>query len=477
MKSKSSNIPRPTAERKVSAIVGRGARAKSRKGIKTAPAVVALPVVHQPEDEEEIVDELPRKRITAKKKLSKAKVVHTGQVQALKPSELKDSNFQSPRSRKSLDTENAWATFLAAGDSQLKNTGPVGSGLQSANSSTPDPVQPPPKVSPSRKSRRRDTDSTIPSVLEESTSSPESAEELTQESPSFAPHIIALAQFQKILSKHPRMLAAAAVFTLLLTGFLFGRLQSGSSVEEEERDLAKPSPQLVKELNAALALIESGQSSEALQTIQTLSAKHPDVSSLDYLAALAAMQAGDLKTAQEMASLSIAKNQKVSDSLVLLSMTESGAGSRGTTSLRDPKIVRESLLREAVESDVANPFPMIELASFLRSQKRDDEAIQLLKAANARLHPIDTHVVVQTSIQLMKLQQMPDEQLPAVANEGTISEIFASIYISLRKKDYNQAAIALEKGRHQAPPDLFAYLINDPVFKPFHAEPVMTRAL
>jgi hypothetical protein len=120
---------------------------------------------------------------------------------------------------------------------------------------------------------------------------------------------------------------------------------------------------------------------------------------------------------------------------------------------------------------------MIELASFLRSQKRDDEAIQLLKAANARLHPIDTHVVVQTSIQLMKLQQMPDEQLPAVANEGTISEIFASIYISLRKKDYHQAAIALEKGRHQAPPDLFAYLINDPVFKPFHAEPVMTRAL
>lgn len=189
------------------------------------------------------------------------------------------------------------------------------------------------------------------------------------------------------------------------------------------------------------------------------------------------MQAGDLKTAQERASLSISKNQKVSDSLVLLSMTESGVGTGGKSSLRDPKIVREALLREAVNADVANPFPMIELASFLRSQKRDEEALDLLRAANARLHPIDTHVVVQTSIQLMKLQQMPDEQLPSACSEGSITEIFSSVYISLRKKDYNQAAIALEKGRQQATPDLFAYLINDPVFKPFLSEPVMTRAL
>jgi hypothetical protein len=120
---------------------------------------------------------------------------------------------------------------------------------------------------------------------------------------------------------------------------------------------------------------------------------------------------------------------------------------------------------------------MIELASFLRSQKRDEEALELLRAANARLHPIDTHVVVQTSIELMKLEQTPDEELPAVGTEGSITEIFSSIYISLRKKDYNQVAIALEKGRHQASPDLFAYLINDPVFKPFITEPVMTRAL
>ena len=471
MKSKASNIPPPSAERKVSAIVGKGARAKSRKGIKTSPTVVALPVLHEPDDEEEIFDELPRKRTTAKK-VAQFKDVHTGQVQVQKPSKDRDSNFRLSRAKKAVHGENAWVSFLSVGDSQRKDkdTDHIGSSPQSANSCSQDSVQPPPKVSLRRKSRRRDTDSMVSSLLEESTSSPESAEELTKESPFLASQSIALA-------KHPRALAAAAVFVLLLTGFLFGRLQSGSSAEEEERALTKPSPQLVKELNEALALIESGESSEALQKIQSLSAKHPDVSSLDYLAALAAMQAGDLKTAQERASLSVSKNQKVSDSLVLLSMTESGAGTGGKSSLRDPKIVRESLLREAVNADVANPFPMIELASFLRRQKRDEEALDLLRAANARLHPIDTHVVVRTSIQLMKLQQMPDEQLPAAFSEGSITEIFSSVYISLRKKDYNQAAIAIEKGRQQAAPDLFAYLINDPAFKPFLSEPVMTRAL
>ena len=465
MKENPLQIPHPSSERKVSPIIGRGARAvgSTRKDRRSVLEDYDTTFDNDSEDhlEEDVLREPRRKRISTRKE-----------------SNINDSSTRQSKTRKTVESQTRGAVFHPAGSSRTEeNTTHIGSDLKPANSLKSDSVLPPPKVSPSRKYRRRNTDSMVSSVFEESTSSPESAEELTKESPFLTPQAIVLAHFQKILAKHPRMLAAAAVFTLLLTGFLFGRLQSGSSVEEEERDLAKPSPQLVRELNAALALIESGQSSEALQTIQTLSAKHPDVSSLDYLAALAAMQAGDLKTAQEMASLSIAKNQKVSDSLVLLSMTEAIAGAGGKSSLRDPKIVRESLLREAVNADVANPFPMIELASFLRGQKRDDEALELLSAANARLHPINTHVVVQTSIQLMKLQQMPDEELPAACSEGSITEIFSSVYISLRKKDYKQAAIALEKGRHQASPDLFAYLINDPVFKPFHAEPVMTRVL
>lgn len=446
MKVKPSQIPDSSSERKVSPILGRGARVA--KSSRKKRLLVKEDEREDLDDNWDDGDELPqhsiRKRITA-------------QI----GSNAKSSKFQP------------------AGDSQVKeeDTGDVSSSPQPVNCAPSDSVQPPPKVSPSPKSTRHDTDFTPRFALEESTAISESGDKTTEEPFSLKRQAFILANLQKILARHSRILAAAAVFLLLLMGFLLGKLQSGSSAEGDEGVLAKPSPQLVKELNEALALIESGESSDALQKIQALSAKHPDVYSLDYLAAISAMQAGDFKTAQEKASLSITKNQKVSDSLVLLSMTEAIAGAGGKSSLRDPKIVRESLLREAVNADVANPFPMIELASFLRGQKRDDEALELLSAANARLHPINTHVVVQTSIQLMKLQQMPDEELPAACSEGSITEIFSSVYISLRKKDYKQAAIALEKGRHQASPDLFAYLINDPVFKPFHAEPVMTRVL
>ncbi|MFM8764399.1 MAG: hypothetical protein ACKOEZ_06150, partial [Spartobacteria bacterium] len=330
-----------------------------------------------------------------------------------KESNAKGSGSRSSRTRKPVETQSPRGVLQTAETSQSgENTMEPGDSSQSSHASHSDSVQPPPKVSPARKSRKSKS-STHDLAPEEPTPSLEDAEQPSVKFDYASQWGMAVVFFQKIRVNHPRLLAAAAVFLLLLTGFLFGRLQPGTSSLEEQRATVKPSPQLVKELNEALALIEGGESSKAFQKIQNLSDKHPDVSSLDYLAALAALQAGDIKTAQEKATLSITKNQKISDSLVLLSMTESGAGTGGKSSLRDPKIVRESLLREAVNADVANPFPMIELASFLRSQKRDEEALDLLRAANARLHPIDTHVVVQTSIELMKLQQTPDDELPA----------------------------------------------------------------
>ncbi|MEI8292453.1 MAG: hypothetical protein WCG66_00530 [bacterium] len=272
--------------------------------------------------------------------------------------------------------------------------------------------------------------------------------------------------------------AAALVFLgFSILGFLVGKLTTGSQTEENPVNLSKPTPSVLQDISDALALATAGQPADALLKLQVLANKNSEIPSLDYLIALTAMQSGDLKTAQERATMSLQKKQKVSDALVLLSLTESAGAGAGKASLRDPRLVRESLLRQAVESDVANPFPMIELASFLRAQKRDAEALDLLKAANDRLHPIDTHVVVATSIQLLHLQQTPDDKLPAVVNDGSIPEIFASIYISLRKKDYKQAAVALEKGRHQASPDLFSYLINDPAFKPFRSEPVLSQVL
>lgn len=476
MEKTSKKIPRPGAPRKVSAVVGKGVRAKTLKNRSTAHPTAAA--------------EDPTKDAAGELGAAVMKLLASSVVQPLDISEQEDApkkTRQRISTRGSLNHDvvqtgplkkkRALKAPLASDQSTEENNRSDRDDRQSPFVHFEQGVQPPPKVSARRKSRASQVSSLPAPDLQDIAPDTYGSEQSTQKT---LLHWLSLAcnsRFVSRLKTHPRALAAVAVFGLLLAGFFIGTLQSRTAPETEAATLAKPSPELVKELNAALALIESGESSEALRKIQILSAKHPDVSSLDYLAALAALQAGDFKTAHEKASLSITKNQKVSDSLVLLSMSESVGGTSGGSSLRDPKIVRESLLREAVTADVASPFPMIELASFLRSQKRDEEALELLRAANARLHPIDTHVVVQTSIQLMKLQQMPDEQLPSASSEGSITEIFASVYISLRKKDHKQAAIALEKGRHQASPDLFAYLINDPVFKPFQTEPVMTRAL
>jgi tetratricopeptide (TPR) repeat protein len=467
MKAKAKNIPGLNTERKVSAIVGRGARSKNRKRAKISPTFVSLPAFQQVDEEEEYFDESPQ-------------YVHIGQFQVQKAFKATGSNSRKSQTKKAVHTENAWVSFKPAGRSQSKDgdTAPVGSSPQTVASSTLDLVPAPTNVSSNRESTTRDTDFILSSSIEDSIAALEVGDKNTEEPSATWCQSTIPVNLQKILPTRFRILAAAAVFVLLVTGLILGKLpSSSSSIEGEKRALVEPSPQLFKELNEALVLIESEQSSEALQKIQALSAKHPDVTSLDYLAALSAMQAGDLQTAQEKAALSITKNQKVSDSLVLLSMTESSTETGGKSSLRDSKIVRESLLRKAVNADVSNPFPMIELASFLRSQMRDDEALDLLRAANARMHPIDTHVVVQTSIQLMELQQTPDEELPVASSEGSISEIFSSIYISLRKKDYEKAATALEKGRHQASPDLFAYLIRDPVFRPFQTEPIIAQAM
>jgi|GEM_PF-1154625 len=487
MKDNPSRIPHPSSERKVSPIIGRGARptrvARKKRRLVDEDYYEISEDDHERGLHDGLLEESPRKR-TPTRKGDSAKVEITDLPVTPKMAEsepqfrLSITAEVSTITPKAAESEPAPSTLQPAATELIaaQTANDDGNASQSSNSLRSDSVQPPPKVAPGQISKRNSSANHDP-ALEEPVSSSEIVEEPSEKIVYANQRGMAVGYFQKIRAKRPRILAAAAVFLLLSIGFLSGRLQTGTSPSEEDRAAAKAGPQLVKELNEALALIESGESSTAFQKIQALSEKHPDVSSLDYLAALAAMQAGDLKSAQEKATLSITKNQKISDSLVLLSMTESSAAAGEKSSLRDPKIVRENLLRDAVNEDVANPFPMIELASFLRSQKRDDEALDLLHAANARLHPIDTHVVVQTSIALMKLQQLPDEELPAARAEGSIAEIFSSVYISLRRKDYNQAAIALEKGRHQASPDLFTYLINDPVFKPFRTEPVMTNVL
>ena len=164
MKSKAKNIPGLNTERKVSAIVGRGARAKNRKGTRTTPAFVAVPVLPPEDDEEENFDEPPRKRTTAKK-ITQIKDVHTGQLQVQKPSKVRDSNLQPSRSRKAVDTENGWASFPTDEDSQVKDTDLFASSPQPGKSPNLESVTPPPTVFTRRKPKKPTTITQAPSLI------------------------------------------------------------------------------------------------------------------------------------------------------------------------------------------------------------------------------------------------------------------------------------------------------------------------
>jgi len=273
----------------------------------------------------------------------------------------------------------------------------------------------------------------------------------------YGPSIQLPKSFAKLRPAH--FAAAAAVVAALACGFLLGGLGG-------EPQTARPVPapdDAIAEMDKAMALLSAGDSTGALALLGGVEKKHGGAPSLDYMAALAALHAGDTDAAGKHAKASIEKNERVSDALVLQSMIEVSPPSSRTL-IRDPKSVREALLRRSIAHDPANPFPMVELAGVLRSQGRVEEALAVLKGAKDRLHPVDTHVVVETSLLLAELQTKVDAELPPAAEDGPLPEMFASVYISLRKGRADLASKALERCRRLSGPDLFDYVMGDPAF-------------
>ena len=273
----------------------------------------------------------------------------------------------------------------------------------------------------------------------------------------YGPSIQLPKSFAKLRPAH--FAAAAAVVAALACGFLLG---GPGGEPQTARPVPAPADAIV-EMDKAMALLSAGDPAGALALLGGVEKKHGGAPSLDYMMALAALHAGDTAAAGRHAKASIEKNERVSDALVLQSMVEVSPPSSGTL-IRDPKFVREALLRRAIAHDPFNPFPMVELAGVLRSQGRGEEALAALKGAKDRLHPVDTHVVVETSLLLAELQAKADSELPAAAEDGPLPEMFASVYISLRKGRADLAAKALERCRRLSSPDLFGYIIGDPAF-------------
>jgi hypothetical protein len=85
---------------------------------------------------------------------------------------------------------------------------------------------------------------------------------------------------------------------------------------------------------------------------------------------------------------------------------------------------------------------------------------------------VDSHTVVDVTIALLDLQNLPDNELPEKINpDNDVAARFSSSYVAMRKGDFARAASLLKTCRNTLPGDLYYYLINDPAMRKFVRQP------
>ena len=217
-------------------------------------------------------------------------------------------------------------------------------------------------------------------------------------------------------------------------------------------------------LSEAIGDLRGGQPRHTLDSLKSLLAKFPQTSSLNYLAALAALQAGQPIAAESFVKESMRMDQRVSDSLALLAMLEK----RKQDLTGEGKARAQELLRAAITADAANPNPHFELAMMLRDGNRREDARQELRAAQARLNPIDSHAVIESTVALMKLKDSADSSLlQSKASPRNLTASLSAAYCAMRRGQFPEAAKFLQESRAMTTPDVFHYLIGDPAFAPY----------
>lgn len=266
--------------------------------------------------------------------------------------------------------------------------------------------------------------------------------------------------------------AVAVIFAFL--GFHLGKWAGwNESIALATRDRIDVRPEFNGKIDEALAMLRRGDASKAEAQLAILEQENPDVASLSYLRALAAMQAGDIVLAEAKVDESIAKGERISDSLSLKAvLTSQKSADGGFQVFGDPAVRSEQFLRQAMVADAANPSPLIELGTLLRYKKRDAEAIALLEAAKTRLNPVDSHTVIEVTLALARAQQLADDQLdsqPLTSQDP--ASLFVAAYVAMRKGQFTSAAQYLRTCRAQLPIDLFDYLVNDPALRKYAREP------
>jgi tetratricopeptide (TPR) repeat protein len=228
-----------------------------------------------------------------------------------------------------------------------------------------------------------------------------------------------------------------------------------------------------KAINQALTLIRQNKVPAAFQILYTLRATNPRLSSISYLTALAALQGGDLRAAAQEIALAQRSTEKASDAYALGATWENlerGLGPERSTDERAERV--ESLLRQAIAADQANPGPRVELGMQMRARGEREAALAMLASARLRLQPVDPAVTVDTILLLIELEQKPTELLPTNLDpDKNTANLFGAAYVAMRHEDYASIIRLLKKARERLKPELYNYLIADPAFAPYRARP------
>lgn len=258
--------------------------------------------------------------------------------------------------------------------------------------------------------------------------------------------------------------------------FIIFRLLDTEVAEKVDETAVEVTGEELRAIDLALIKLRSGDTDSALERLKLLQSDNPLLPSLDYLTALAALQAGDISLASSSIEASLGKGERVSDSLALSAALEGVKTSEaGWQPMGDLKTRAEHYLRQAIEADPANPSPQIELAMRYRGGGDQKEAQRLLEAAKARINPVDSSTVVDTTLLLIRLQDLPDDQLPADLDpDRDTASLIGAAYVALRRGDFAAAASLLATAKKRLPENLYYYLLGDPALRPYAAEPQLT---
>lgn len=272
-----------------------------------------------------------------------------------------------------------------------------------------------------------------------------------------------------------RFLALAALFLAGLAAAGFAScyyLGRGAGLAEGRRkgaaavEALNPSEPLPQELHRRLdAALAAPSAEETVKQLIELKKEAPGLASIDYLIATRAVQAGDLRLARRAAEESLNNYQRVAECKTLLSVLS-------------PPDKAMRLLAEAAAADTAAPLPYLSVLMRLRQAGDSEGAAQALRAARLRLMPVEPAAVIGPIEALMRLQNLPDDQLPREPVHLDLGDArWPNAYLALRRGDTAAAAALLREIRADSPPGLFNFLRNDPAFRPYLERAEIREAL